>query len=82
MVSEAETRAVLDFVLAHRNIAAILTFGESDNLIAAPARRQPRSPNPAHPPRLRRAEHAEARQVGMFQDTGGFGGRGGGAGSS
>ncbi len=36
MVSEAETRAVLEFMIAHRQIAAILTFGESDNLITAP----------------------------------------------
>ncbi|MCK7491968.1 MAG: hypothetical protein MZW92_10150 [Comamonadaceae bacterium] len=26
----------LDYVLTHRNIAAILTFGESDNLIVPP----------------------------------------------
>jgi len=36
MVSEPETRALLDFLLAHRNIAAMLTFGESDNLVVAP----------------------------------------------
>jgi hypothetical protein len=36
MVSEMETRAVLEFMIAHRNVAAILAFGESDNLIAAP----------------------------------------------
>ncbi len=39
MVSEAETRAMLEFVLKHRNIAAMLTFGENDNLIATPSRR-------------------------------------------
>jgi len=37
MVSEVETRAVLEWMIAHRNVAAILTFGESDNLIAAPS---------------------------------------------
>ena len=37
MVSEAETKAVLAWVLKHRNIAAILTFGESDNLISPPS---------------------------------------------
>jgi hypothetical protein len=36
MVSEPETRAVMEFMIAHRNVAAILTFGESDNLIVAP----------------------------------------------
>jgi hypothetical protein len=35
MVSEAETKAVLAWTVARRNIAAILTFGESDNLITA-----------------------------------------------
>ncbi len=38
MVSETETRALLDYVLKHRNIAAILTFGESDNLVTAGGR--------------------------------------------
>jgi len=36
MVSESETRAVLDFMIEHRNIAAVLAFGESDNLIVPP----------------------------------------------
>jgi hypothetical protein len=36
MVSEVETRALMDFVLDHRNIAAILAFGESDNLVTPP----------------------------------------------
>ncbi len=39
MVSEAESRALLEYVLKHRNIAAMLTFGESDNLMTAPTRR-------------------------------------------
>jgi len=36
MVSEVESRALMDFTIAHRNIAAILTFGESDNLVTPP----------------------------------------------
>jgi hypothetical protein len=36
MVSEVESRALMDFVLDHRNIAAILSFGESDNLVTPP----------------------------------------------
>ena len=36
MVSEPETRALMDFVVAHRNIAAILAFGHSDNLVTPP----------------------------------------------
>ncbi len=36
MVSEPESRALMDFVIAHRNIAAILAFGISDNLVTPP----------------------------------------------
>ena len=36
MVSERETRAIMDWIIAHRNVALILTFGESDNLIVSP----------------------------------------------
>ena len=36
MVSEPEARALMDFVISHRNIGAILTFGHSDNLVTAP----------------------------------------------
>jgi hypothetical protein len=36
MVSEPESRALMDFVLAHRNIAAILAFGLTDNLVTPP----------------------------------------------
>ena len=39
MVSESEARGLLEYMLRHRNIAAILTFGESDNLITPPGRR-------------------------------------------
>jgi hypothetical protein len=74
MVSETETRALLDYVLTHRNIAAILAFGESDNLIAAGGR-------PAAAAGLNLADFAEranapARRVGMMPDLGGAGGRG------
>jgi len=81
MVSEAETRAVLDFMLAHRNIAAILTFGESDNLIAPPSRSGSLgTPNPLSLLEFADRSFADARRVGMFQDMGGVGGRGGGRG--
>lgn len=36
MVSEIETRALMDFTVSHRNIGAILTFGETDNLVTPP----------------------------------------------
>ena len=37
MVSEQESRALMDFVVSHRNIAMVLTFGGSDNLVSAPS---------------------------------------------
>lgn len=36
MVSEPESRALMDFVIGHRNVAAVLTFGHSDNLMSPP----------------------------------------------
>lgn len=36
MVSEPETRGLMDFMIAHTNIGAILTFGHSDNLVVPP----------------------------------------------
>jgi hypothetical protein len=83
MVSEAETRAMLEFMLKHRNIAAILTFGESDNLIVTPTRRgELGAANPINLIDFAGRSLAEARRAGMFQDTGGGGrgGRGGGGG--
>lgn len=37
MVSEPESRALMDFVIGRRNIAAIVTFGHSDNLVTPPS---------------------------------------------
>lgn len=34
MVSENESRALMDWIIKNRNVAAILTFSESDNLIS------------------------------------------------
>ncbi|MCP4723468.1 MAG: hypothetical protein GY863_00455, partial [bacterium] len=39
MISENESRGLMDYVLEKRNIAIILTFGESDNLVSAPGSR-------------------------------------------
>jgi hypothetical protein len=80
MASEAETRAVLDYVLKHRNIAAMLSFGESDNLIVPPNRGG--NLGPAGPIALMDFANesiAGARRTGIIQDAAaGFGGRGGG----
>jgi hypothetical protein len=79
MISEPEARGVMEYVLGRRNIAAILTFGESDNLIAPPAR------TGAHAPAsvldligFANRSVSGARDVGRFAAPGGgFGGRGG-----
>ncbi len=36
MVSEPESRALIDFAVKRRNIAAVLTYGHSDNLVTPP----------------------------------------------
>jgi hypothetical protein len=82
MVSEAETRGLMDYVIERRNIAAVLTFGESDNLIAPPTR------TGAHAPAalvdlvaFASQSVAGAREVGRFASPAQFvGGRGGGRG--
>ncbi len=78
MTSESESRAMLDFVLKHTNIAAVLTFGESDNLIVPPTRRGDLGPaTPISLIEFADRSIADSRRTGMFQDAGGFGGRGG-----
>ena len=82
MVSEAETRGVLDYMLGRRNIAAVLTFGESDNLIAPPTRAGAHAPaSVVDFDRLCQSERrrcARGRPVRSRQSR--FGGRGGGRG--
>jgi hypothetical protein len=87
MVSEPETRAIMDFAVAHRNIAAIVTFGESDNLVTPPDSRGGLAD--AKVPGLfgfADASNADVFDVGVFGGGGrfggfrGFGGRGGGGG--
>jgi hypothetical protein len=77
MVSEAESRAVMDWIVAHRNVAAILTFGESDNLIVPPTNAGRLGPaRELDLIRFADSSEAGARTVGMIQTGGGFG-RGG-----
>lgn len=83
MVSEIESRALMDFTISHRNIGAILTFGETDNLVTPPDSRGalagakvPDLPVFAH------ASNADVFRTGVFAAGGGggfrgFGGRGG-----
>ena len=77
MVSEAESRAMMDWIIAHRNVAAILTFGESDNLIVPPTSAGRLGPaRELDLIRFADSSAAGARTVGMIQTGGGFG-RGG-----
>jgi hypothetical protein len=77
MVSELESRALMDFAIAHRNIGAILTLAQTDNLVTPPdskgalaAARAPALPTFAD------ASNAEVFSKGVIA-SGGGGGRGG-----
>jgi hypothetical protein len=77
MVSEAETRAMMDWIIGHHNVAAILTFGESDNLIVPPTSAGRLGPaRELDLARFADASAAGARTMGVIQ-TGGAVGRGG-----
>lgn len=43
-VSEVETRALADFVIAHPEIGVVFTFGAADNLVQAPKGEAPKRP--------------------------------------
>jgi hypothetical protein len=79
MASEPETRALLEYVLKRRNIAAILAFGESDNLIAAAGRAGTAAP--INLIDFAESSFAPARRVGMLPEPEGAGGPGRGSGS-
>ena len=79
MVSEAESRALMAWIVAHRNVAAILTFGESDNLIVPPTSAGRLGPaRELDLVRFAEAAAAGARAAGFIQTGGAMGfGRGG-----
>lgn len=81
MVSEVESRALMDFVITHRNIAAILTFGETDNLVTPPdARGTLAGAKVPSLPGFADASNAGVFRTGVFSTGGGGGGRGRGGG--
>jgi len=84
MVSEVESRALMDFAIAHRNIAAILTFGGTDNLVTPPdSRGALAGAKVPGLPGFADASLDEVFRVGVFGAGGGGGfgrGRGGGGG--
>lgn len=72
MLSELESRAVMDWIIANRNVAIILTLGESDNLIVAPdSRGQLSSEKEVNMFAFADASNAPAGRVGMFAAGGG-----------
>jgi hypothetical protein len=82
MVSEPETRALMDWVIAHRNVAAILTFGHSDNVVDAGSQG---GGGELDLLAFADASNDDVLSVGVFGGGGGgfgfgFGGRGGGGG--
>jgi len=91
MVSEVESRALMDFTISHRNISAILTFGETDNLVTPPdSRGGLGAAKVLDLPTFAEASNDDVFRVGVFAAGGaaggggrrGFGGRGGGGGGS
>jgi hypothetical protein len=66
MISEPETRALMDWILAHRNVAAILTFGESDDLIVTPTANRPPG-REIDLVRFAAASNAEASKQGIIE---------------
>lgn len=77
MVSEPESRALMDFVVAHGNIGAVLTFGHSDNLVTPPnARGELAAPSTFDLEAFAAEPNEGVYEVGVFGGGGG-GGRGG-----
>lgn len=72
MVSEPEVRALLDWILINKNIAMVLTFGESDNLITPPnSKGQLSSDRGLDLTKFADASYAGASKVGMMSSFGG-----------
>ncbi len=67
MISEEETRAIMDFAIAHRNISAVLTFGPHDNLVNAPNNKgELAAPKELLLPGFADASNTDARKTGTF----------------
>jgi len=74
MVSEPESRALMDFVIAHRNIGAILTFGRTDNLVTPPdSRGNLADASTLELPAFADASNADIFETGVFGAQRGFG---------
>ncbi len=81
MVSELESRAIMDFVVAHRNIAAVYVLGPHDNLVNPPNNKGELSPaSSVMLPDFADGSNTDARTTGIFEAPrrGGFFRGGGG----
>ena len=72
-VSELETRALADFVVAHPNIAVAFTFGGADNLVQAPksepeGKRPPGAISDPDAPYLRELGQAYRSAIGLKKE--------------
>jgi len=77
MVSENESRALMEWIIKHRNIAIMLNFGESDNLIIPPGSKGTLSSDKGIDLiNIANESYSGAGRVGMVS-TGGGGGFGG-----
>ncbi len=86
MTSERESLALMDFMISHRNIGAILTFGRSDNLVTPPnSSGALADASLLDLVRFASASNADVFDVGVFSRSGGggfgFGFFGGGGGT-
>jgi len=78
MVSEPESRALMDFFIDNGHIGAVLTFGHSDNLVTAPnAGGQLADPSTVDLVAFAAEANAGIYSNGVFGGGGGGGGRGG-----
>ncbi len=75
-VSEAETRALADFVVAHPNIGIVFTFGAADNLTQTPkgepgGKRPPKAIHEDDLPFYRELGHAWREALGLKKELNG-----------
>lgn len=79
MVSELETRAIMDFVIAQRNISIVLSFSQTDNLLTPPnSKGQLSSDRSLNLFNFAEASNSKAGKVGMISTRRSFGRFGGG----
>lgn len=70
MISENESKALMDWLLKNKNVAAILTYGLSDNLIIAPNEKgKLATDRELNVIKFANESFSEANKIGMFSKT-------------